>query len=686
MVFQTSTDKLEGHFQDTGTLFTIETNPAMFTLLTSKLYTYPSRAVIREWSTNAIDACVASNKPVKFDVHLPTPLQPYFKVRDYGSGLSNDSINSLYCTLGASTKRDSNELTGSFGIGRLAGLSYGSAFTITSYYQGQASTFIVHSEQGVLKLNTLGSAPTLEESGLEVTVQVPVYSIEEFTREATWIYSWFSTLPHCNKPLYKEYFPEVGEWGLIKKEHKNGISTGLLLMGNIVYPLQDSDLVDILIHAPIGAVNITPNREALVLDATTVEYLDGVKKDIIKNFHDNTQKTLDTLPSTKDKILMLIERGEKYRKVVGIHPPIKELLPEVAHLVEWTASTSYYTRDTLRVTFLFDPRRVSKLTCKYAYGKRPGNCFTVFFTDWVDSNKPIILVDIPLTTQDYLHPTIRGKNVLFITPQDNTLEEVAAIEKDLALLGLSMVRSSTFVAPVAKKTKIKVTEIKGIQAIFTQTVGVISKYSTRPEKLDEKQEYLYIIVNGAACEIHPSLELTYRLLKRVGVNLPAVVFIQRQYLPLLKNASNLSPLKETLQLHLNARAFATRQKDISQWSTSMVDRVLASQNAPKDVFIKALAENSLSTQYHITGDELKIIQEKFTLKVYESYVPYTSRELEKQYPLLYTLSFTQDVSQLRHYFNIETAKPLPIKEENYSKNDPVGTTAVLSSMVFNSTA
>ena len=117
----------------------------------------------------------------------------------------------------------------------------------------------------------------------------------------------------------------------------------------------------------------------------------------------------------------------------------------------------------------------------------------------------------------------------------------------------------------------------------------------------------------------------------------------------------------------------------------MVDRVLASQNAPKDVFIKALAENSLSTQYHITGDELKIIQEKFTLKVYESYVPYTSRELEKQYPLLYTLSFTQDISQLRHYFNIETAKPLPIKEENYSKNDPVGTTAVLSSMVFNST-
>lgn len=135
-----------------------------------------------------------------------------------------------------------------------------------------------------MKLSALGSAPTQEESGLEVTVQVSVNSIEEFTEEATWIYSWFSTLPSCNKPLYKAYFPEVGEWGLIKKEHKKGTGTGLLLMGNIIYPIPSEDLAGILIHAPIGTVNITPNREALVLDATTVGYLDEVKKDIIKTF------------------------------------------------------------------------------------------------------------------------------------------------------------------------------------------------------------------------------------------------------------------------------------------------------------------------------------------------------------------------------------------------------------------
>lgn len=58
---------------------------------------------------------------------------------------------------------------------------------------------------------------------------------------------------------------------------------------------------------------------------------------------------------------MLIERAEKYRKLVGIRPPINELLPEIAHLIEWTVSTRYYIRDELHVTFLLNPRRVSKV-------------------------------------------------------------------------------------------------------------------------------------------------------------------------------------------------------------------------------------------------------------------------------------------------------------------------------------
>ena len=93
----------------------IEANASMFSMITSKLYNNTILAPIREWSTNAIDACIAANKPVKFDVTLPTLENPVFAVRDYGSGLSEEDINTLFSTLGASTKRNSNVYNGTFG-------------------------------------------------------------------------------------------------------------------------------------------------------------------------------------------------------------------------------------------------------------------------------------------------------------------------------------------------------------------------------------------------------------------------------------------------------------------------------------------------------------------------------------------------------------------------------------------
>ena len=98
-----------------STSFTIETNASMFSLLTSKVYNDPIAAVIREWSTNAIDACIAANKPIDFEIHIPTTTECYFSVRDYGTGLEADQLTTLFCTLGASTKRNSNKYNGTFG-------------------------------------------------------------------------------------------------------------------------------------------------------------------------------------------------------------------------------------------------------------------------------------------------------------------------------------------------------------------------------------------------------------------------------------------------------------------------------------------------------------------------------------------------------------------------------------------
>lgn len=95
--------------------FSIEVNASMFQMLTSNVYQDSILAVMREWSTNAIDGCIAANQPIHFEVHLPTDTELYFSVRDHGIGLSQQDLVTLFCTLGASTKRTSNDFNGTFG-------------------------------------------------------------------------------------------------------------------------------------------------------------------------------------------------------------------------------------------------------------------------------------------------------------------------------------------------------------------------------------------------------------------------------------------------------------------------------------------------------------------------------------------------------------------------------------------
>ena len=63
----------------------------IFNVLRNQLYSDKVLAIIREYSTNGVDAHTEVgklDKPIK--VTLPNQLSPYFKVRDYGRGLTEE--------------------------------------------------------------------------------------------------------------------------------------------------------------------------------------------------------------------------------------------------------------------------------------------------------------------------------------------------------------------------------------------------------------------------------------------------------------------------------------------------------------------------------------------------------------------------------------------------------------------
>jgi hypothetical protein len=116
--------------------------PFLFELVSDKLYSDPIAAVIREYSCNAWDAHVDHGCPDKpFRVELPSIFVPELVIRDYGPGLCADDVFGVYIKFAKSTKRESNNPIGQFGLGAKAAFAYSTSWTIVSYFQGLKSTY-----------------------------------------------------------------------------------------------------------------------------------------------------------------------------------------------------------------------------------------------------------------------------------------------------------------------------------------------------------------------------------------------------------------------------------------------------------------------------------------------------------------------------------------------------------------
>ena len=225
--------------------FRIRNSAKAFNILSSGLYANKIRAIIRELSCNAVDSHVAAGKSdTPFDVHLPNALEPYFSIRDYGTGLSHEQVTNIYTTYFESTKTDSNAFIGALGLGSKSPFSYTDNFTVTAIKDGRKGIYTAFiNEQGVPSIALMMEEQTTDPAGVEVRFAVDQrYDFDKFRQEAKFVYEYFKLRPVVSGNAdFKFKDPEYKEKDIIPGVHYLGEDSGrhsYAIMGNIKYPIE----------------------------------------------------------------------------------------------------------------------------------------------------------------------------------------------------------------------------------------------------------------------------------------------------------------------------------------------------------------------------------------------------------------------------------------------------------------
>ena len=78
--------------------FRIAMNAKAFRVLSDNMYQDKIGSIVRELSCNAADShTMAKNTDRAITIHVPDQFEPWFTVRDYGVGLSPESITNVFC-------------------------------------------------------------------------------------------------------------------------------------------------------------------------------------------------------------------------------------------------------------------------------------------------------------------------------------------------------------------------------------------------------------------------------------------------------------------------------------------------------------------------------------------------------------------------------------------------------------
>ena len=154
--------------------FGIANNAKAFRVLSDSIYQDKPGSMIRETACNGLDSHIQNGNPeTPIQIHLPDQFEPFYSVRDFGLGMSPETVRNVFCVYFESTKAQSNDVVGAFGLGAKTPFAYTDKFTVTSIYNGVKYMYAAYyADSGEPTMDLMFEEETDEANGVEINVPV----------------------------------------------------------------------------------------------------------------------------------------------------------------------------------------------------------------------------------------------------------------------------------------------------------------------------------------------------------------------------------------------------------------------------------------------------------------------------------------------------------------------------------
>lgn len=277
-------------------------------------YDNPYRAALREYTSNAYDEHIQAGVTRPVEVNLPHELAPELSVRDFGRGLTREELKG-YGTIGESTKQDSNDTTGGFGMGSKCALAAAPSFTVTSVKDGKRNTVIVARDaNNVPHMNFLAEVETTDEPGTVVTI--PISDVNKFGDLTDFWIGWKpgSLLVDDEEPKGSVYdtakYRQIKNFGWYNLANVSpGRDMIRVLINQVYYELpytklgltytQWNILKYYVVKIDNGSVDIAPSRETLLFNARTTAAVTARTQDLLTMTAKDRAQAVTNAPDLK---------------------------------------------------------------------------------------------------------------------------------------------------------------------------------------------------------------------------------------------------------------------------------------------------------------------------------------------------------------------------------------------------